>query len=238
MATNRRRPVIGVTGPDRRGRTIRVFTRFAVRRAGGRPINLSPRRPLDAGRLDGLIVAGGADIDPALYGEPNSAARHIDSPRDLLESNLIRWAIEEKKPLLGICRGMHLLNVILGGTLYQEAAAAYAGFKPTAGLFRQATLRRPVHVVKRGWVSSLLGMGRKVHLVNSLHHQAIARLAADLEAVAIDERGMIQAIELKQKDQFVIGLQWHPELMPYSRVQMSFFRKLIAACRGQATPEE
>jgi putative glutamine amidotransferase len=232
MAINQRRPVIGVTGPIRRGRTIRAFTQFAIRRAGGRFVGLFPGRSIDTRRLDGLIVAGGADVDPGLYGQSSISARNVDPPRDLLETRLIRWALAERKPLLGICRGMHLLNVVLGGTLYQEAATAFPDFKPTAGVFRQATLRRPVHVTRHGWVSSLLGMGRKVHLVNSLHHQAIAELAADLEAVAVDEHGMIQAIELKRKDQFVVGLQWHPELMPYSRVQMSFFRLLVAACRG------
>ncbi len=150
---------------------------------------------------------------------------------------MIRWAIDAKKPLLGICRGMHLLNVVLGGTLHQEASTEYPDFKPTTDVFHQVTLRRPVHVIKSGWVSSLLGTGRKLHLVNSLHHQAIAKLAKDLEAVAIDEHGMIQAIELIRKEQFVVGVQWHPELMPHSPVQMSFFRKLVAACRGTAVPE-
>jgi putative glutamine amidotransferase len=237
MARSDPRPVIGVTGPDRRGWALRGFTRFAVRRAGGRPVSLTPGRPLDRDRLDGLVVAGGADIDPALYGQADVAARHIDPPRDRLEGDLIRWAVEAGKPVLGICRGMQLLNVVLGGTLHQDAAAAYPGFRPTRGLYRQLTLRRPVNVVKRGWVSALLGTGRKTHLVNSLHHQAIAEVAADLEAVVIDEHGMIQAVELARKDVFAVGVQWHPELMPHSAVQMSFFRELVAACRGQAIPD-
>jgi putative glutamine amidotransferase len=86
-------------------------------------------------------------------------------------------------------------------------------------------------------VSALLGTGRKTHLVNSLHHQAVAEVAAELEVVAVDEQGMIQAVELARKDAFAVGVQWHPELMPHSAVQISFFRELVAACRGEAEPD-
>lgn len=237
MTAKRRRPLIGVTGPDRRGWALRRFTRFAVRRAGGRPVDVTPGRRPNLDRLAGLVVAGGTDVDPALYGQPNVAAKRLDPARDRLEVDLIRWAVDAGRPLLGICRGMQLLNVALGGTLHQEASAAYPGFKPVSGLYRQLTLRRPVHVVKKGWVSALLGTGRRTHLVNSLHHQAVAELAPQLEAVAIDEHGLIQALELTRKDVFAVGLQWHPELMPHAAVQMSFFRALVAACRGEAAPD-
>jgi putative glutamine amidotransferase len=231
MARGRQRPLIGVTGPDRRGWALRGFTHLAVRRAGGRPVAITPRRrpPLD--RLAGLVVAGGADVDPALYGQPNLACRRLDPPRDKLEGELLAWAVRARRPVLGICRGMHLLNVVLGGTLHQEASAEYPGFQPTRGLRRKVTLRRPVHVIKRGWVAELLGTGRKVHLVNSLHHQAIAEVGPALEAVAVDEQGMVQALELAKKDVFTVGVQWHPELMPHAKVQMGFFRALVGACR-------
>ena len=114
----------------------------------------------------------------------------------------------------------------------------YPGFRPTRGLYHQVTLRRPVHVVKRGWVSALLGTGRRTHLVNSLHRQAVAEAGPGVDVVAVDEHGMIQAVELTRKDVFAVGLQWHPELMPHSAVQMAFFRALVAACRGEARPDE
>ena len=232
MIPIRHRPLIGVTGPNRRGWALRRFTHFAVRRAGGRPVAVTPGSPFDFARLDGLVVAGGADIDPALYGQPNVAARRIDAARDLLEADLIRRAVAAGKPLLGICRGMQLLTVALGGTLHQDASAAYPAFSPASGLYRKLTLRRPVRVVKPGWVSSILGARRTVHLVNSLHHQAVAAVSPELEAVAVDEYGMIQAVELVRKDMFAVGVQWHPELMPHSPAQVSFFRALVAACRS------
>jgi putative glutamine amidotransferase len=233
MASRADRPVIGVTGPDRRGWALRGFTHFAVRRAGGRPVALTPTRGPDPERLAGLVVAGGADVHPSLYGQENFAARRLDPARDELEGELLRWAVQAHRPVLAICRGMQLLNVVLGGTLHQDAAAEYPGFKPTRGIYRQVTLRRPVHVIKRGWVADLLGTGRKVHLVNSLHRQAIAEVAPALEVVAVDEQGMVQAVEAVTKDVFTVGLQWHPELMPHAKVQMSFFRALVEACGGK-----
>jgi putative glutamine amidotransferase len=234
MASRTRGPIIGVSGPNRRSWALRGFTHFAVRRAGGRPVKITPVRGPDRNRLAGIVVAGGADVNPALYGQETVAARHLDPARDELEADLLKWAVEHGRPVLAICRGMQLLNVALGGTLHQEASKEYPGFKPTTGLYRQATLRRPVHIIKRGWVSDLLGTGRKVHLVNSLHHQAIAEVAPELEVVAVDEQGMVQAVELARKDVFVVGVQWHPELMPHAKVQMSFFRALVTACRGAA----
>jgi putative glutamine amidotransferase len=231
MPNRRRGPVIGVSGPDRKGWALRGFTHFAVRRAGGRAVAVTPSRGPDRERLTGLVVAGGADVDPTLYRQPNVACRRLDPARDELEADLLRWAVETGRPVLAVCRGMQLLNVVLGGTLHQEASRVYPGFKPTTGLYRQMTLRRPVHILKRGWVADLLGTGRKIHLVNSLHHQAIAKVAPALEAVAVDEQGMVQALESAKKDVFTVGVQWHPELMPHSKVQMSFFRALIKACR-------
>lgn len=231
MNANQQRPLIGVTGPARRGRILWLFNRHAVNRSGGLPVPIRPSRPFDLNRLDGLVIAGGADVDPALYGQPNRSCRHLDPLRDRLESELIHWALRHQKPLLAICRGAQLLNVALGGTLHQEASLIYPGFRPTAGAFRKLTLRRPIHIIKHGWLSSLIGTGKKTHLVNSLHHQAIDVVAPELEVVAIDEHGMVQAVEPADKSFFALGVQWHPEMMLQSSVQMSLFRGLIAACR-------
>lgn len=237
MKSKTRRPVIAVTGPAHRGRLLWLFNRLAIRRAGGRPTRVNAAHPPDLRRIDGLVVAGGADVDPSLYGQPTGSARGIDPERDAFEAGLLRWALEHKKPFLAICRGAQLLNVALGGTLHQEASAAYPGFRPTAGVYRKVTLRRPVHVIKRGWLSLLLGTGTKAHLVNSLHHQAIDVVAPELEVVAVDEQGMVQAVEPAVKDFFALGVQWHPELMPQSKMQMAFFRALVAACRGRLSPD-
>lgn len=227
----KRKPTIAVTGPDRRGWLLWALNGLAVRRAGGRPLAVTPRRPPDLARIDGLVIVGGADLDPALYGQENVAARLVDPPRDRMEVELLRWALANRKPVLGICRGAQLLNVALGGTLHQEAAEVFPGFRPTRGLYNQLTLRRPVRVVKDGWTWRALGGGGP-HPVNSLHHQAIAQVAAALEVVALDEHGMVQAVETRDKACFSVGVQWHPELMQNSRAQRSLFVALVRAATG------
>lgn len=232
----RRSPVIGVTGPDDRAWSLWAFNSLAVRRFGGRARFITPRRPVGVAAVDGLVVSGGADLDPALYGQPNRAARHVDAERDRLEADLLRGALEARKPILGICRGAQLLNVVCGGTLHQDAAEVYPGFRPTRGVYRRLTLRRPIHVLRDGWVASLLGRGRKPHLVNSLHHQAIDHVGDGLEVVAVDEQGMVQAIEGLDKSTFTVGVQWHPELMPFAHRQMAFFAALVKAVRKMFPP--
>jgi putative glutamine amidotransferase len=226
----KRRPTIAVTGPDRRGWLLWALNNLAVRRAGGRALAATPRRPPDLRRIDGLVVVGGADVDPALYGQRNVAARRVDPPRDRMELDLLRWAVANRRPVLGICRGAQLLNVALGGTLHQEASEVYPGFRPTAGLVSQLTLRRPVRVVRDGWVRRALG-GEGPHPVNSLHHQAIAEVAAALEVTAVDEFGMAQAVELRDRSCFTVGVQWHPELMQNSRAQRGLFVALVRAAQ-------
>ena len=231
MSVNPQRPLIGVTGSAQNGRTLRAMTHYAVRRAGGRPIALTPGRDLDLDRLDGVVISGGVDIDPTLYGQANLAARRIDPARDELEREVLGWALRHKKPVLAICRGMQLLTVTFGGSLHQDASAVFPAFRPTRGILRQVTRRRPVRIIKQGLIASVLGEHRDVHMVNSLHHQTIADVGTDLEVVAVDEHGMAQAVEPIRKDGYMIGVQWHPELMPHSRSQRAFFRRLVDKSR-------
>jgi putative glutamine amidotransferase len=230
----KRRPTIAVTGPDHRAWLIRSLNGLAVRRAGGRLLRVTPRRPAtDGAPIDGLLIIGGADVDPALYGQQNVAARHVDPPRDRMELDLLRWALAERRPVLGVCRGAQLLNVALGGTLYQEASEVFPRFRPTRGLYSQLTLRRPVRVVADGWVRRALG-GEGPHPVNSLHHQAIALVAPALEVVAVDEHGMTQAVESRDKTCFTVGVQWHPELMQNARGQRALFAAFVRAAAEAA----
>jgi putative glutamine amidotransferase len=228
----KRTPTIAVTGPDRRGWLLWALNDLAVRRAGGRPLAVTPRRPpRDLRLIDGVVIVGGADLDPGLYGQPNLFARKVDPPRDRMEQALLCWALENRKPVLGICRGAQLLNVALGGTLHQEATDAFPAFRPHRGVYKQLAKRRPIRVVREGWTWTLMG-GPGPFLVNSLHHQAIAEVPAALEVVARDEHGMVQAVETRAKGCFTVGVQWHPELMPRASVQRAFFTALVRAARG------
>lgn len=188
----------------------------AIRRAGGMALMLAPDPALTANPdealdlLDGLMLAGGADIDPASYG----AERHAETietvpERDAFELALTRRAIERDLPLLGICRGMQLLNVALGGSLYQDLRTQ----RPDTHDHESGHYDRHVHRVsfaEDGLMGGWFG-GRPDGRVVSIHHQGVHRLGRDMvvEAVSSDD-GVVEAIRWNGGS-FVCGVQWHPE---------------------------
>lgn len=192
----------------------------AVRLAGGRPLLLAPE-PLVEGdadrlldRVDGLLLVGGADIDPAGYGalclpetEPTVPAR------DRFELELVRTAFRRNLPVLGICRGLQMMNVATGGSLYQDLAAhGFAEHRPAVGRLDQATH----HEVAVDEDSRHLRASTRVSVVNSHHHQGIAALGdgGKIVARAVHD-GNIEAVEWPAQ-RFALGVQWHPEAMALS----------------------
>jgi putative glutamine amidotransferase len=152
-------------------------------------------------------------VDPVEYGEPEiPACGEIDRERDALELSLARHAIEAELPLLAICRGHQVLNVALGGTLWQDLASQLSDSQPHAcyHLEEQNVLAHSVRVSSDSRVHSILGV--ETIGTNSSHHQAIRDLAAGLVATAWAPDGVIEAVELPGHP-FAIGLQWHPERM-------------------------
>lgn len=244
------RPVIAVSGPDRGGYTAWLMTAWAIRRAGGRPLRVTPSRPKPAKPLDGVVIGGGSDVDPLHYGEEplspddetSSAldwlvgllvaatrmlfARHeaqaYDPDRDRLEQRLIREALYGGLPLLGICRGAQLLNVTLGGTLYQQIDHFYA--EGSANV-RSILPRKRVQVADGSRLRELL---QRAHTrVNALHEQSIRDLGEGLTVCAVEQpSGVIQAIE-QTAAPFVIGVQWHPEYLPQRSEQRALFSALV-----------
>jgi gamma-glutamyl-gamma-aminobutyrate hydrolase PuuD len=181
----------------------------------------APDRLLD--RIDALILAGGSDVDPATYG----ARRHPETnsawpERDRFELALARRALERELPVLGICRGMQLLNVALGGTLAQHLpnVVGHDGHNPRPGVYGTVT----VELDPAGRVGALLGasVDAQCH-----HHQAIDRLADGLLVTGRAGDGTIEAVELADRD-FVLGVQWHPE-----QDDLRLFRALVAAARAR-----
>lgn len=164
-------------------------------------------------RLDGLFLPGGVDVDPAAYGEARGPhCGPVDPARDWAELQLVRWALEDSKPVLAVCRGAQLLNVAFGGSLYQDVAVQRPGaikhdHFPTGGRRRDEL----AHTVKLEPGSRLARLLDAQELaVNSMHHQGIARLAPGLVAVATSSDGLIEGVETPN-GHFVLGVQWHPE---------------------------
>lgn len=162
-------------------------------------------------RLDGLLLPGGEDIDPAQYDEERHAQLgSTDSERDRTELLLARWAIESGMPLLGVCRGVQVMNVACGGSLIQDLTSEaptlqkHDFFPPTFERFR---ISHQVAIEPDSRLARSLG---QVHEVNSMHHQGINRLGSALRVVAIAEDGLAEALEVPELP-FAVGVQWHPE---------------------------
>jgi putative glutamine amidotransferase len=165
-------------------------------------------------QIDGLCLTGGADVSPVHYGEEcHPHCEPADAARDQTELLLFRWARQDGKPILGICRGMQLINVAAGGTLYQDLASQrphgskHDYFSAIGGHPRDLL----VHEVRVD-ITSQLGriLGLEQVRVNSMHHQAVKNLAPGLTATAFAPDGLIEGIEAAD-GRFVIGVQWHPE---------------------------
>lgn len=211
-----------------------------VASAGGAPVLIPLLEETDALRAAydacaGILIPGGVDLDPATYGEvPHEKLGRIDPDRDRVELQLTRWCIEDRKPLLGLCRGLQVINVAQGGTLFQDIEAQFDGairhdYFPTHG-FERDHISHDVAVAPASRLRSLVAVD---HLpVNSMHHQGVKQLGNGLVACALSPDGLIEAVE-SSNGHWMVGVQWHPEVFehddPHTR---DLFRGFIDAARG------
>jgi len=207
----------------------------AVAAAGGVPIMIPlglPEVDLSAifERVDGILLPGGGDIDPLEYkGHSHDTLWGIDKDRDRVEMIVARTAVARRKPLLAICRGHQLLNVALGGTLWQDLDDQWnRDFRHDYfRVFPRNYLAHSVKVAVESKLAQALG-GTDVQ-VNSLHHQGIRDLAPELTVSALAPDGLIEGVEVPGHP-FAVGVQWHPENLIYDNPQMlSLFKALITA---------
>jgi len=180
--------------------------------------------------LDGVLLTGCVDVDPDCYREPrHPLCGKTDPPRDWTETRLVRWAVRDHKPVLGVCRGIQLMNVAVDGTLYQDIPAQFPGaikhdYFPTSADHTRDMLVHPVSVTVRSRLGGILGTDELP--VNSMHHQAIKDLGAGLVPTALAPDGLIEGIE-GVNGQYLVGVQWHPEeltetMAPMQRLFESF----------------
>lgn len=217
------KPLIAVTGPHKRLRFGWWATRFMLWLCGARSVYVTAHLPMPTHPIHGIVVGGGDDIVPEHYGGKLHPKRSYDMERDRFEITMIQQALEANIPMMGICRGAQLINVVSGGTLHQD-------IRP---LRQHTSNRRSIHPVK--WVqlekvSRLRGYLQLPKLkVNSLHDQAIDRLGQGLSVIGCDRDGFIQAIEGQYG--FLLGVQWHPEYLPYRKEQRNLFQLFTDAAK-------
>jgi putative glutamine amidotransferase len=215
----------------------------AVQQAGGIPILLPPQlersgRAELVKRLQGVLLTGGGDVDPARFGEaPHPTTADVSAARDGLEIELTRWAIETRTPLLAICRGVQVLNVALGGSLHQDIPSEPGSPLDHSQVALLGSRGTAVHQVKVQDGSRLAGILGALEVdVNSFHHQAIHRLGRGLKDVAWAPDSIIEGVELVDDSRFAVGVQWHPEeLVGHDRTARNLFRALVERARERQT---
>ena len=202
----------------------------AVHEAGGIPL-IIPTNASDyiddiMSLVDGVILTGGSDVSPQYYGQEPRAKLGMTKPdRDKTETEVFKAAIRDQKPVLGVCRGLQLLNAALGGTLYQDLSENEAVTIQHDQLSRPSVTTHTVSVDQNSYIHRLIKDGT---YVNSYHHQIIDSLAEDLRSTAYSRDGVIEGVESLEELPLIIGTQWHPEtLFKEHPEQVAIFEGLV-----------
>ncbi len=240
-----RRPIIGLSAMNSRDggggdlMAVRPTYLRAIEAAGGAPLlihltdNLAVVRALYE-LCDGILLPGGDDVDPAYYGEePIPELGDVDVQRDEVEIALARWTRDDKKPLIGICRGIQVINVAFGGSLYQDIPSQLpeaSDHRANTKLRQYDILTHSIALAPDSWLAERLSTAEVMG--NTMHHQSVKAAAPGLRVVGRAPDGVVEAME-GSGDQFVVAVQCHPEhLWASTEVRwLQVFEGFVAACR-------
>ena len=239
-----KKPLIGLTTYRLKSERGRILDGLmppymdAIQAAGGIPVLIPLTLENDhlqelRTRLDGIVIPGGGDIDPLHYdGDPHGKIYGVSPDRDRVELEIARQVVDDDQPLLAICRGHQVLNVALGGTLFEDVLDQMEGASRHAYFDHPDRAHTPhtVEISEGSWLAEIMG-AQKERLVNSLHHQGIKDLGAQLIVTAVSPDGLAEGIEIPDH-RFAVGVQWHPEEMQdHDQDMANLFRAFINACK-------
>lgn len=183
-------------------------------------------------KLDGLLLAGGVDVHPQEYGEEvQPFCGEIDPLRDATELKITRWALDDKKPILAICRGIQLLNVVAGGSLFQDIESLHPD--PLTHRAVSHTVENSAHNIVIDADSRLAkAVGTDNFVTNSYHHQALKQVADNLHITARTSDQVVEAVEANDGETYIVGVQFHPEMMIDEEPRAhGIFRDFVNACQ-------
>ena len=223
------KPFIGVTQSKGLGGFIQnIAIRFCLRLSGAKTINLNIKKPRYDIPIDGLVLTGGTDLYPGLYRSLEiKQGYNYDHARDQLE---LKWLeISKKKclPILCICRGAQLLNVFEGGTLYTDISKIFEDARYPNTFFSKVFFRKKINIKENSILKDIVKNDNMD--VNSIHSQSINKLGKKLKVSAMEDNGVVQAIE-KDNRRFILGLQFHPEFLFYKVEIRKIFKRFVKAC--------
>lgn len=243
------KPVIGITGwhhvlssklPGKPLQGVLVTDDYSqgIEQVGGLPFivpylsNEESIRSLSE-KLDGLLLSGGNDVSPSLFGaEPQIGLENVSPERDELEVLLLHEMRKQGKPVLGICRGIQVINAALGGTLYQDLPKYWKGSIQHSQKAPRNHVSHTVHIEPGSRLFSLLGGTDRIR-TNSFHHQAVEQVAKGLIATAWDDEGLTEGVE-STDGPFLVAVQWHPENLWQNHPKfLGLFRGLVEAAGGR-----
>lgn len=225
-----RRPIIGITKPEKGDTLAYLAMKLAVWLAGGKPVKITSSAPREPHSVDGLLFGGGSDVYPERYQGETLPGITYDQARDDMEASWAKAAIRHDIPVMGVCRGMQMLNVAQGGTLSADLSS-YNDIRYPMTFLRRLIFRKTISLEPDSWLSEL--SNRKLVSVNSIHSQAILKLGNGFKVSANEINGLIQSIEHESAD-FMVGVQFHPEFLIHKKFARNIFSKLVDRAKARS----
>ncbi|WP_375723167.1 gamma-glutamyl-gamma-aminobutyrate hydrolase family protein [Arcobacter sp. KX21116] len=219
------RPTIIVTGP-KKGFVSRFFIIFSLFLCGARTKIITPNKPYDDLEMDGLLISGGNDLYNAFIEDKTCKIEDVISyERDVLEYTLLNKAVENNKPVFGICRGYQLINIFFGGELCKDIRRDGYDYKYTPLPWKT------ISVTKGGILDTCLKTSNLK--INTLHHQAVQKLPESFKLEAVDKYNIIQSISKKDDNNLIFGVQWHPEYLFYKKQHLKIFKIFVDTVKSK-----